>query len=133
MEKSTKMIKKLNHLNIGELKKRLSGVYGVENQWAIVLNMYMEDYKKKFPKAPLLKTKVGREEFLYSICNTLVSGKIIGISPHGRYIFPILTLPENQLSKEILQNVNDAISNSTRTQKKSNSKSNLKPRGKGLR
>ena len=53
----------------------------------------MEDYKKKFPKAPLLETKNGREEFLYSICNTLVSGKIIGISPEsGRYIFPILTL-----------------------------------------
>lgn len=127
------MIKKLNHLNIAELKKRLVGVYGVDQQWAIVLNMYMEDYKKKFPKAPLLETKNGREEFLYSICNTLVSGKIIGISPEsGRYIFPILALPENPLSKEIFKNVNNAISKSTRAQKQGSSKSNLKPRGKGL-
>jgi hypothetical protein len=82
-------------LDLTELKERLFGITDTQEQWSVILDMYMEDYEKQHPE---LSSFVDMDEkeatgFMSKICSELVSnGTISRDSKTGGFIFPKINI-----------------------------------------
>lgn len=73
----------------------------ISEQWAIVINTFMEEFEEENPTSRRLKTKEGREKFMKNVCDQLVKKRMLGKSEsNGKYVFPPLILPDFKEDKK---------------------------------
>lgn len=80
-------------LDITELKERLFGVTKIDEQWAIIFSMYMEDYDRKHPNGTLINSDEKIKEFMDTVSERLVAnGTIKKDAKTGQFLLPHLDI-----------------------------------------